>query len=105
MQINLFKNWGWAIKKCVYQFIYDKNDSHDTKIIKYFIIHGLGLCINVDSYVAHLLYVWSFSNIKSVLIDIKKNKYFLSLNRNTTIFAWEAGNFNKNTTKQLDSLK
>ena len=28
---------------CVYQFFFDENDSNYTNIIKYFIIHGLGL--------------------------------------------------------------
>ena len=38
---------------CVYQFIYNKNDSDDTKRIQYFIMHGLGLFIKVDSYMSH----------------------------------------------------
>ena len=33
---------------CVYRFIYDEKDSVDTKIIQYFIMHGLGLCTKVD---------------------------------------------------------
>ena len=37
----------------VYQFIYDKKDINNTQITHYFIMHGLGLCIKVDSYVAH----------------------------------------------------
>ena len=41
---------------CVYQFIYDKNDSDDTNIIQYCILNELGLCIKVDSYVAHMFY-------------------------------------------------
>ena len=41
---------------CVYQFMYDEKDSVDTEIIKYFIMHGLGLCIKVNSYVTHILY-------------------------------------------------
>ena len=56
---------------CVYQFIYNENDSVDTKIILYFIMHGLGSCIKVDSYVAHMLYAWSFSHNISVPIAIK----------------------------------
>ena len=36
---------------CVYQFIYNENDNYDTNIIQYFIMHGLGLCIKVNSYV------------------------------------------------------
>ena len=43
---------------CVYQLIYDENHDADTKIIQYFIMHGLGLCIKVDSYVAHIFYAF-----------------------------------------------
>ena len=43
-------------KTCVYQFIFDVNDSDDTKVIQYFIMHGMRLCIKVDSYVAHMFY-------------------------------------------------
>ena len=46
----------------VYQSILDESEGNDTNIIKYFIMHGLGLCIKVDNYVAHMLYTWSFSN-------------------------------------------
>ena len=83
-------------KKCVYQFIYDDNSSDETKIIHYFIMHEMGLCINVNIYVAHMLYAWSFSHNTEVLIAIKKNKYFISLNTNTTLFACWAGDSNKN---------
>ena len=41
---------------CVYQFIYDEKDVFDKDIIQYFIMHGLGLCIKVDSYFAHMFY-------------------------------------------------
>ena len=41
---------------CVYQFIYDENESDDTKIIQYFIMYGLVLCIKVNSYVTHMFY-------------------------------------------------
>ena len=43
---------------CVYQFIYNEKDKNDTQITQYFIMHGLGYCIQVDSYVAHLFYAW-----------------------------------------------
>ena len=55
----------------IYQLIYDKNDNSDTKIIQYLILHGLGLCIKVDSYVAHMFYAWSFSHNTAVPISIK----------------------------------
>ena len=80
---------------CVYQFIYNEKDSVDTKIIQYFIMHGLGLFIKMDSYVAHMFYSCSFSHNTVVPIAINKNKYFLSLNTNTTVFSWGAINSNK----------
>ena len=57
---------------------------------------GLGRCIKVDSYVSHMFYVWSFSHNTAVPISINKNKYFLFLNTNTTIFYWGAGNSKQN---------
>ena len=75
------------LKTCVYQFIYDENYSDDTKIIQYLIMHGLVLCIKVDCFVAHMFYTLSFSHNTSVPIAIKKNKYFILLNTNTTVFS------------------
>ena len=37
----------------VYQLIYDENDNNETKIIQYFIMHGLVLCIKVDIFMCH----------------------------------------------------
>ena len=59
---------------CVYQFIYNEKDMIDTKITQYFIMHGLGLCIKVDSFVAHMFYAWSFSHNIAVPIAKKQNK-------------------------------
>ena len=73
-------------KTFVCQFIYHENDNDDTKIIQKFIMHGMGLCIKLDSFMAHMLYSWSFSHNTAVLIAIKKNKFFLSLNTNTNVF-------------------
>ena len=83
---------------CIHQFIYDEKDKDDTQITQYFIMHGMGLFIKVDSYVAHMFYAWSFSHNTSVPITKKKNKYFISLNTNTTVFSWVSGNKNKNRT-------
>ena len=63
---------------CANQFIQDKNDRIDTKIMQYFIMHGLVLCIKVDSYVAHMFHAWSFSNNTTVPIA-KKKKIFTFL--------------------------
>ena len=41
---------------CVYSFITEKNYSNDTNIPQIFVIHGLGLCIKLDIYVAHMFY-------------------------------------------------
>ena len=59
-------------------------------------MHGLGLCIKVDSYMEHMLYAWPFIHNVALPIAIKKNKYFISLNIYTTLFAWVYGNLNKN---------
>ena len=77
---------------CVYQFICDKNGNDDMNIIQYFIIHGLGLFIMIDSYMAHMFCEGSLSHNTEVPIYIKKNKYHLSLNKNTTSFDWEDDN-------------
>ena len=57
--MNYLKFWGWGDPTtCVYQFIYYENYSDDKKITQYFIMHVLGLCINVDSFMAHIFYAW-----------------------------------------------
>ena len=63
--------------KCSYQFIYNENYNDNTKIIQYFIMHGLGLCIKVDSYVAHMFYAWSFSHNTAFRISINKIFFIL----------------------------
>ena len=88
--------WMGDLTTCVYQFIYNEKDSVYTEILQYFIIHGLGLCIKVSSFVAHMFYAWSFSNNAAVTIAIKKNKYFLSLITHTTVFDQGYGNSNTN---------
>ena len=74
---------------CVYQFIYYEKGSVDTEIIKYFIMHGLGLFIKVHMYVSYMLYSWSWSHNTAVQIARTKNKNLLFLNTHTTVFAWE----------------
>ena len=83
-------------RNCVYKFIFNENYSNDTNIIQYFIMHGLILCIRLNIFVAHIIYAWSFGHNTSVTTSIKKNKYFLSLNECTTVFAWVDVNKNKN---------
>ena len=53
---------------CVYQFIYDENDNDGTNIIQYYIMHGLGLCIKVDSYVAHMFSMHGHSVIMNQIL-------------------------------------
>ena len=84
--------------ECVYQFIFDENDSNDTKIIQYFIMHGQRLCIKFYSLLANMFYTCSLIYNTAVPITINKNKYFISLNTNNIVFSWGAGNKNKNTT-------
>ena len=61
-----------------YQFNIDENYSNSTKFIQYFIMHRMGLCSKLNSFVERMHYLWSFSNNTEVPIGIKKNKYFLS---------------------------
>ena len=96
---NRVQNLGMGdFTTCVYQFIYNENYNYETKIIQYLIMHKLGLCIKVDSYVVKMFYAWSFSNNTALLISIMKNKCFISLNTRTTVFVWGAGKLNKNRT-------
>ena len=80
---------------CLYQFIYDENDSNDTNIIQYCIMHGLRLWIKLNSFLAHIFYEWLLSNNTAVTIYIKQNKYFISLNTYTTVIDQGDRNSNK----------
>ena len=61
-------------------------------------MYGLGLCIKLNSFVAHMFYPWSFSHNAAVLIATKQNTYFISLDLYNTVFSWVDGNSNKNRT-------
>ena len=61
---------------CVYQFIFNENDSNNTNILQYFIMHRLGLCIKLDDLVAHIVYAYSFINNTAVPIAIKQNNFY-----------------------------
>ena len=62
---------------CVFQLIFNKYDINEKNIIQYFIMHGLGLCIKLNCFVAHMFYAWSFSHDTVVPISINQNKYFV----------------------------
>ena len=55
----------------VYQFIFDNYESNDKKIIQDFVMHKLGLCTKINSFVAHMLYAWSSGHNILVPISIK----------------------------------
>ena len=66
------------LKTFVYQVTFYKEDTDNTHILKYFVMDGLVICIKLNSYVAHILYAWSFIHNASVPILIKhKNIIFL----------------------------
>ena len=77
---------------CVYQLFYNETYINYTKIIQYFIMHRLVLCVKLYSFEAHMIHACSFSNNESVPIYIHHSKYILSLNTFTTVLAWGAGN-------------
>ena len=85
-------------KTCFNQFIFDRYGRNAKEIILYFIMHGLGLWIKLNSFVAHMFYAWSFSHNTVVQIAIKHNRKFLSLNTYTNVFTWGNVNSNKNRT-------
>ena len=45
-----------------------------------------------------MFYKWSFSHNKTVPIAIQHDKYYLSLDKYTTVFSWGSGISNKNRT-------
>ena len=71
---------------CSYQLNSDESYSNNIKIIQYFIMHRLSLCIKLDSFAAYMFYACSFSHNKSVPISIKHKKYFSYLNTSTIVF-------------------
>ena len=58
-------------------------------------MHEIGLCIKLNSRVAHMFYAWSFSHSNLFPIAIKDDKYCISLETYTHQFAWSAGQSNK----------
>ena len=55
-------------------------------------MHGLGLCMKIKIYVTHMFHAWSLIQNKDITIELKDNKYHLSLDIYTTIFVWRYGN-------------
>ena len=78
---------------CLYIHFYE-NEIDDTKVIQYFIMCVILLCIKLTSFVERMFYAFSFSHNAAVPIAIKKNKYFISFNT-YTIFSWGSDNSNK----------
>ena len=58
-------------------------------------MHGLGLCIKLESYVAHMFYAWLLIHNTEVPIATRRNKNDISLDKYTTVFSWGAKNSNK----------
>ena len=89
---ELIKTWDWVILKHVFisSFFY-QYDSNNTKIIQYFIMHGMGLCIKLNFFVSHMFFAWQFSHNTAVNIYINQRKYFIYLTIYTTVFDWVSG--------------
>ena len=56
---------------CVYKFKVEKKEMDNTQIIQHFVMYGLGLCIKINNYVAHLFYYCSFSYNTAIPISLK----------------------------------
>ena len=78
LHANTFvQNWGMGDPTtCFHQLLYNGNDNDGKEIIQYFIMHELGLCIKVDSYLAHIFYACLFSHDIEVPIYINKSNIF-----------------------------
>ena len=50
-------------------------------------MHELGLCIQINGHVSHMLHSGSFSHYASIPVALKYYKYYLSLDTYTTIFS------------------
>ena len=57
-------------------------------------MHGMGLCIKLNRFEAHMFYAWSLKPDEVVPISINHNKYFIYFNTYTTVFSWVDGNKN-----------
>ena len=67
-------------------------------------MHGLGLGINLNSFVSHMFYARLFSHNIAVPIAINQKKYYISLNTYHTVFDWVSGDSNKNCTQRYNSF-
>ena len=92
MQTILLKTCGWVIL----QNVFINSFAMKIKIIQYFIMNRLALCIKVDSYMADMFYAWLFTHDKSVSIAIKKKNIFFPLIKILLKFSWGDCNSNKN---------
>ena len=59
---------------CVYSFLFDNEYIDITHILQFFDMYGLGICIKLNSYVAHMFNVWSLSHNMEVPTPIKQKK-------------------------------
>ena len=55
-------------------------------------MHGLVIFIKLNSFVSHMFYARSLINNTGLPISIYQNKYYLSLDTYTPVFAWGDGN-------------
>ena len=75
---------------CVYQFVIGKSNEHPVVITRFFIFNGLGPCVHFQVDVAHMFYGWKFSHCAAATFKFQKDKSFLCVDGDTTIFAWGA---------------
>ena len=61
---------------CVYQFDIDKSNKNTVLKTQFSILNGVGICVNLQSCVAHMFYWWLFSHFAAVHIIFQKEKNY-----------------------------
>ena len=82
-------------KTCVCQIPFYDVDSQNTHIPHCFVMHVLGICIKLNSYVADMFYTWSLSHKTALPIYMRQNKYFLSFGTYNTSLSQGSINLHK----------
>ena len=74
---------------CIYQFMFGPNKKESQgKVIQYFIMAGLGIAVEVNTNVCHMMHAYTFGHCTAIPFIMVGGKYFLTSSDGTTMFAW-----------------
>ena len=79
-----------------YHFIYNKLDANGRYILIYFAMHGVGICVELENFVANIFYERSFSHVTAFPVALNEEHICLSLESFTMkIFHREGGTWGR----------